>query len=263
LTEPEIERVKTLCDKYAERTKIVVYLRNQVDFLVSSFGTTVKSGSTRKFPFPLTRRRIRTMDYQRLLEPWQKIFGRENMTVRRFERAHFVDGDLLTDFAAQVPINTSGFDRTEPRNEALGARELAFLREFNARVPRWIDGGVPNPARGNIVTALASLGEAGPRLRVSPEVAAAIMKHFEQSNARIAEEYFGGSNPLFSPPQLVADVDINALLELKCSDAMDIAGKLWGEQELKLQNFKGRRKNRRARLMEPDAEPVTDELDDY
>jgi hypothetical protein len=204
------------------------------------------------------------MDYFRLLEPWQKIFGRENMIVRRFERAHFVDGDLLSDFAAQIPVETGGFTRTEPRNEALGARELAFLREFNARVPRWIDETVSNPARGNIVTALADLSDAAPRLSVSSDVAAAIMKHFEKANARIAEEFFGGSNPLFSPPQLVADVDVNALLDLKCSDAMDIACKLWGEQELKLQNFEGRRKNRRGRVMETDTEldPVIDEQDD-
>ena len=265
LTEPEIERVKTLCDKYAKQTKIVVYLRNQVDFLVSSFGTTIKSGSTRKFPYPLTRRRIRTMDYWRLLEPWQKIFGRQNMIVRRFERVHFVDGDLLSDFAAQVPFNTSGFTRTEPRNEALGARELAFLREFNARVPRWINGAVANSARGNIVTALAGLSEAGPRLSVSPDIAAAIMQHFENSNRRMVEEYFDGVQPLFSTPQLVSEVDVDALLELKCSDAMDIACRLWGEQESKLQNLEGRRKNRRSHLMEsdPDAEPVIDEQNGY
>jgi len=245
LTEAEIERVKKLCDKYAERTKVIVYLRNQVDFLVSSFGTTIKSGGTRKFPFPLTRRRIRTMDYLTLLDPWQKIFGRENMIVRRFERDHFVEGDLLSDFATQIPFETSGFIKTEPRNEALGARELAFLREFNSRVPRWIDEALPNPARGNIVAALATLSEAGPRLSVSPDVAAAIMQHFEKSNRRIAEEYFGVGNPLFSPPQLVAEVDVNALLELKCSDAVDIACKLWSEQELKLQQFERPRKNRR------------------
>src|SRR5437762_728805 len=84
-SEVEIGRVRDLCERYAAQTKVIVYLRNQVDFVVSSFGTTVKSGSTRKFPFPLNRRRIRTMDYMTLLEPWRKTFGRENMIVRRFE----------------------------------------------------------------------------------------------------------------------------------------------------------------------------------
>jgi hypothetical protein len=51
----------------------------------------------------------------------------------------------------------------------------------------------------------------------------------------------------------VLDADVNALLKLKCSDSMDIACKLWGEQERRLQNFEGRRKNRRTRLMESDA----------
>jgi hypothetical protein len=84
--------------------------------------------------------------------------------------------------------------------------------------------------------------EAGPRLSVPPELAAAIMKHFEKIKCAQAEEYFAGRNPLFAPPQPVSDADVNALLELKCSDSMDIAYKLWGEQERKLQNFEGRAK---------------------
>jgi hypothetical protein len=141
------------------------------------------------------------------------------------------------------------------------------LREFNARVPRWIDATVTNPARENIVTALAGLSEVGvgQRLSVSPEIASAIMQHFEKSNGQIAKEYFADGEALFSPPQLVADVDVDALLELKCSDAMDIACKLWGEQQLRLQQLEGRRKNRPAQLMEPEAdpEPVIDEQDGY
>lgn len=260
----EVARVKKLCDNYADRTKIIVYLRNQVDFLVSSFGTGIKSGSTRKFPFPLTKRRLRTMDYYGLVDRWQKIFGRENMIVRRFDPAHFVDGDLMSDFAAQIPFDPSGFTRSEPRNEGLGARELAFLREFNTRVPRWIDGKVLNPARANIVKAVANLRGESPRLTVSSEIAASILQQFESSNRQIAAEYFDGADPLFSPAQLVSDSDVHELLQLKCSDAMDIACMLWTEQERRLQEREGPRKKRRTLLMESggDAESGIDEHDD-
>lgn len=259
----EVARIKKLCDTYAGRTKIIVYLRNQVDFLVSSFGTGIKSGSTRRFPFPLTKRRLGTMDYCELLDRWQKAFGRENMIVRRFAPAHFVDGDLFSDFAAQIPFDASGFTRSEPRNEGLGARELAFLREFNARVPRWIDGKVLNPEHANIVKAVAKLRGESPRLTVSREIATAIMQQFEDSNRRIAAEYFGSSEPLFSPAQLVSEADVHELLELKSSDAMDIACRLWSEQERKLQELEVPRKNRRSLLMEPDEDPAgVEEQDD-
>jgi hypothetical protein len=207
----EIERVRDLCARYASRTVVVVYVRNQVDYLVSSFGTTIKGGSTRKFPYPLNKRRIRTMDYWTLLEAWRNAFGRENMIVRRFEPQDFVDGDLLADFAAQIPFEIGGFVRPEPRNLALGAKELAFLRAFNARVPRWIEA-TPNAGRGNIVAALTRCGEQGPRLSVSPEIAAGIMANFKRSNRRVSEEYFGGRfEPLFSEPQLVSDANVDLL----------------------------------------------------
>jgi hypothetical protein len=259
LTEREIERVQNFCGRYAEETKVIVYLRNQVDFLVSSFGTTIKSGGTRTFPFPLNEHRIRTMDYMALLAPWRKIFGRENMIVRRFERTDFLEGDLLSDFAAQIPFDTSGFIRPEPRNEALSARELAFLREFNLRVPRWIEEA-ENPNRGNIVAALVRCSDQGRRLTVSSQVASSIAAQFDDSNRRVLEEYFGArSQPLFSEPTLVSDADVESLLELKPADAMDIACKLWSEQQSRIQQLENRRKRRRAPRSETEADEVEPE----
>src|SRR5438045_215951 len=159
MTETEIERVKSLCDRYSEQTKIIVYLRNQVDFLVSAFGTAIRGGSTRKFPFPLNKRQIRTMDHLALLEPWRKIFGRENMIVRRFEPEDFPAGDLLADFSSVVPFDISGFRRGKRQNESISALALAFLRELNKHVPALL-GGEENPARKGIIGALrrAELG---------------------------------------------------------------------------------------------------------
>jgi hypothetical protein len=196
------------------------------------------------------------MDYAALLEPWRKIFGRENMIVRRFVPADFVDGDLLSDFAAQIPFDLSGFTRSEPRNEALGARELAFLRAFNARLPRWVDGR-KNPARRNLIDALRRLNDTGRRLTVPPETAQAIASEFEESNRRVSEEYFGGKwQPLFPAPKLVSDADVNALLELTLEDAMDIACRLWSDQELRLQEGEAPRKRRRRQNAETGANPT-------
>jgi len=252
----QIRLAKELCDRYAERTTIIVYLRNQVDSLVSSFGTTIKSGGTRKFPFPLSPSRTRTLDYYALLKPWRSVFGRKNIIVRRFETSRFIEGDLFCDFAAQIPFDPTGF-RREARNPALGARELAFLLEFNARVPRWLDEKTPNLARGKIVAALESIGGAGPRLKASPEIASSITATFEESNRRVAEEYFG-EDELFLPPQLVADVQMEALLELNCSDAMDVACKLWSAQQLQLQKYESQRKNRDTQLTEDVDESAPD-----
>src|ERR1700733_2491627 len=103
----ELARIKALCDGIARETKIVVYLRNQADFLVSRYTNIVWEGGTKEFRF---RGPPALADYSRLLDPWAQAFGRENIVARRFEPADFPGGDLLLDFAG-----ASGFDQAKLR----------------------------------------------------------------------------------------------------------------------------------------------------
>ena len=258
VTESAIERTADLCSRYAKQTKIIVYLREQIDFLVSFRGHNIKGGASRRKPFLLGPSAVRMMDYAALLKPWRKIFGREKMIVRRFVRADFVDGDLLSDFAAQIPFDTSGFFRPEPRNESLGARELAFLRAFNQRVPRWVEGE-KNPARRNLIDALMRFSDHDRRLTVPLDKAQRIASRFEASNRRVSEEYFSGKwQPLFPAPQLVSDTRVSEMFDLSVDDAMDIACRLLSDQELRLQKHDERPKARSATNRETEPrEPAT------
>lgn len=250
VTESAIGRTADLCSRYARQTKIIVYLREQIDFLVSFRGHTIKGGASRQKPFLLGPSAVRMMDYAALLKPWRKIFGHENMIVRRFVRTDFVDGDLLSDFAAQIPFDTSGFFRPEPRNESLGARELAFLRAFNQRVPRWVEGE-KNPARRNLIEALTRFSDHDRRLTIPLDKAQRIASRFEASNRRVSEEYFGGKwQPLFPAPQLVSDTRVNEMFDLSVDHAMDIACRLLGDQELRLQKLNERPKGESAKKRE-------------
>ena len=82
----ELARIKALCDGIARETKIVVYLRNQADFLVSRYTNIVWEGGTKEFRF---RGPPALADYSRLLDRWAQAFGRENIVARRFEPADF------------------------------------------------------------------------------------------------------------------------------------------------------------------------------
>src|SRR5579862_3431976 len=77
----EIARLKTLCSLFARNTTVVVYLRNQVDFLVSRYTNVIWEGGTAEFSFP-KRRAI--ADYEILLDRWAGAFGKDNILVRRF-----------------------------------------------------------------------------------------------------------------------------------------------------------------------------------
>ncbi|HEY6579309.1 MAG TPA: hypothetical protein VIY09_08295, partial [Rhizomicrobium sp.] len=96
----EIERIEALCARFARGTKILVYLRNQVDLLVSRYTNVIQNGGEEKFRIG----GVAIADYAAVLDRWAAVFGRENIAVRRFEPADFDGGDLLSDFAAVVGL---------------------------------------------------------------------------------------------------------------------------------------------------------------
>jgi hypothetical protein len=231
----EIGRVRDVCARYAKRTTVLVYLRNQTDFLVSSYNMSIVAGGVGAFPYPLTQRHIRRMDYAALLKPWIEVFGADNIVVRRFEAAAFAKNDLLSDFALQLGLDEAELVRPDRVNEALDARSLAFLREFNKRLPKIAEDRL-NPLRGQIVKALRN-GIAGPKLSVPPDIAAAVEQCFDESNRQVSEIFFEGRTPLFAAPVCVGTPSVESQLSLTVEDAMDIAARLWAEQQKKLRRL--------------------------
>ena len=86
-------------------TVIICYLRRQDDFIQSYYNQEVKlAGNYRKIKAyqPPT-----TLDYYELLDRWARIFGRENIIVRLYEKQQFKDQDLIVDFLTLFGIEWS------------------------------------------------------------------------------------------------------------------------------------------------------------
>jgi hypothetical protein len=195
----EISRLKALCAGIARNTKIVVYLRNQVDFLVSRYTTVIQAGGREEF----RARSTRLADYTILLNRWAAVFGRENLIVRRFEPSDFVDGDLLTDFAATIGLESTKLVSVPRYNESLDVESLAFLRAINRHLPRRTSERLGS-LRSAAVTILQRR-RGGTKFVISPTLASQIEARFRPSNDRVSAEYFDSRHhPLFSPASLVS-----------------------------------------------------------
>jgi hypothetical protein len=213
----EVARIKALCDGIARDTKIVVYLRNQTDFLVSRYTNIVWEGGTQEFRF---RGPPALADYSRLLGRWAEGFGRENIVARRFEPADFAGGSLLTDFADALGLDHSQL-RAVPRfNESLDAESLAFLRAMNRRLPHGLARRIA-PFRGRLVRVLQRR-RGGTKFVVSSTLAEQIEKAFRDSNELVSDTYFESRfHPLFSqaflagPPETLPKNDIGRLAALR------------------------------------------------
>lgn len=95
------QRIISFIDQLKElgNVKIIVYLRRQDDFLMSSYQECLKYGWMKGLTCRQeARRKQRYAHYRDLLEPLIPVVGTENILVRPFEPGQFAGGSLLHDF---------------------------------------------------------------------------------------------------------------------------------------------------------------------
>jgi hypothetical protein len=220
----EIVRIRELLFKYSESVKVVVYLRPQDDMLLSSYSTSVKSGSVDKFGLPRGAARD-YMDYDKILDPWSEVLGAQNVLVRIFQKSRLIQGDVLTDFCSTLGIQLSELSFPDKKNRSLDGKSLLFLREFNKHVPRYESNGV-NPLRGKIAEVLEA-HSCGPPLKVDKDALAEFRASFDEGNKAVAEKFLPNhGGPLFDPCEENRE---DGVTELTAADAVEIAAALWCE----------------------------------
>jgi hypothetical protein len=218
----EIARIRELLFNYSENVKIVVYLRPQDDILLSSYSTSVKSGSVDKFGLPHGAARD-YMDYDKILNPWSEVLGAQNVLVRIFQKSRLMQGDVLADFCSTLGIQLSKLSVPDKKNKSLDGKSLLFLREFNKHVPRYKNDGV-NPLRGKIAEVLEA-HYCGPPLKVDKEALSEFRASFDDGNKAVADKFLPNhSGPLFDPSEENRE---DGVTELTAADAVEIAAALW------------------------------------
>ena len=180
-TVEEVQRLKDFLSQFGDETTILVYLRRQDEFLLSTYSTSVKSGSVKPFAIPKGRKLHARYDYRVLLELWSGVFGQAAMRPRLFQPNTWVGGELLTDFCDAAELDLD--EREAPtRNLSLSAEGIELVRLLNKE-----SGGERD---GSVVRAVGKLTP-GPKLSLSTETRRDFMRHFDDSNRWVAETFFG------------------------------------------------------------------------
>ncbi|MEI9930863.1 MAG: hypothetical protein WDM89_10015 [Rhizomicrobium sp.] len=247
LEDSEVAWLKDWLSPLFDEITIVLYIRRQDDYLLSTYSTSIKTGATHALRMPNERSMQMRYNHWDLLSRWVRVFGREHIVCRKFERAALKSGDIVDDFLDICGIDPAGYSRPQDANESLDAESLEFLRLFNAHVPRFEGGGI-NLSRNNIVTLLSGISN-GPLITLPPEDLAAFMKLFEDSNRRVAIEYFGGArdgdgDPLFSPPSDKRARTRHAGLTV--DRAVEIAAYLWQRKQEQFERVAERARSNKA-----------------
>lgn len=109
-----IEALKQALDRLFDEVVLVLYLRNQLDFLKSFYAQSVKSlmRSTKSYrEFVASVDDIRFLwDYAALLDLWADVFGADKLRIAVFDRRNFRDGDLIRDFLTRIDVSEDFLD---------------------------------------------------------------------------------------------------------------------------------------------------------
>lgn len=174
MDEGAVRRMKGFFDKIGLKTAIVVYVRHPAERLSSLISQRLRSGR-----FSLEDAAVYD-DVFPMLQMYTRVFGREQVIVRPFDRRHWPNGRLIDDFTATVrgtPIE----DMTELReNESLSAPAVQIAARLFEVAP------LISRKRGH-ETWLTRI--AGPKFRAPRRLVEQAMEASRDCLAYLASEY--------------------------------------------------------------------------
>lgn len=172
-------------------TRVVVYIREQVDYLVSSYQQKVHATNYSESLHDYAAQVV--VNYDAFLTRWERVFGAGRVTVRPYSRARLRNGDIVADFAEVLGLDlTAGFERPgEDQNPSIGGALLELKRCLNrghreARTPRAVYKAFSDLA--------ASDADRRRKPVLEPAVTAEIHRGTQASNRRVFERHFGGED---------------------------------------------------------------------
>jgi len=186
----EIQRVKELLYGYFESVEVYVYLRRQDKMACSLYSTALKCGHSMDQILPQVPDTDHYYNYEVLLDKWCEIFGKENITVRVFDRKELINGDLLSDF-----LNVSNSQNIDleklvlpgMENESLLPPAQEYLRLCN-QVPGPASPKESDNVRNLLIASLEALYGGKPRLPTRGQ-ATEFYQKFSPSNNRVAAKW--------------------------------------------------------------------------
>lgn len=196
--------LKKHADNHGYRIKIIVYLRRQDEYQISLWKQNVKHPKTAMtLPFEERLEQVMTkepltLQYAATLDEISAIFGKDNLIVRRFDRAFWKNESITDDF-----LDCIGLTRTDEYTD-LPNEINPSLSENMAQIKRIINKDLSfskeeNAYLGQFLRDLSpESGKQYPCSMLSAEETRAFVEQFTIENERVVTDYIRDDQPLFS-----------------------------------------------------------------
>ncbi|WP_013334583.1 hypothetical protein [Gloeothece verrucosa] len=208
----ELEGIKLIKKNLSNSdVKIVVYIRQQDEFYQSWYNQKVKIGIYGKDIHQfITEDRPDYIYYYNFLQSWRKVFGKENIILRVFEKQQLKNG-LIGDFLEAISFkeNKDYLKNIDFINESPSIQAIKFMRIFNNLIMNKMYLSYPVRQKINhlLRIKLSKKNESfstklfnniiGLLFKDTQDVVLThqekidILKEFEENNQKVAQEYFG------------------------------------------------------------------------
>lgn len=183
----------------SSNVKIVVYIREQYSYLITSYQQIVHGGlETRALESAISKY---NPDYEKFLSSWAKVFGPNAITARIFDKSQLKSRDVVHDFLDVLHL-TNSIDEfsfsSEDKNPSLGGVALELKRICNALLPG-------DFVRRKSYFAFMKLASLRKEYSIPPTPSnhfrQLVHEKYKDSNAKVLERFFHGRSFLFSEPQ--------------------------------------------------------------
>ncbi len=209
-----IARLKDFLDPLFDEVRVIGYVRPPVSFKISIFQEMVKGGRG-KFEIDDIR-----CNYRRKFEKFDKVFGRENVVLRKFDPGSFADGCTVSDFFAAVGLKAPDRAKIVRANESLSRAACGILYAYRKFGPGY--GSGPGVVAENLRLIDVLLAMKGPKFTAAKSMVAAglaaetnDLKWMESRlGTDLSEALVDGGNAISSESEL---------LEIRREDALDFA----------------------------------------
>lgn len=185
-----IERFREIFATGFAEVKIVVYVRPQLDQLVSLYSTTLRNGASETMQEHIERhmsdRLFTYFDLEGIVKRWSAVFGEDNIVVRPYKAVPpQAKGGVVADFCRLLNFrHDDPALRSPPKtNSSINARGQELLRIINS------NGGV-DPERLRLMIDWAEANCSGKGAVPDLAQAQAFQQRFDAGNTWIIDQYF-------------------------------------------------------------------------
>ncbi len=178
------------------KIKIIVYIRAQDSFIQSVYAQRVKRHEETESPDVFVEKRLKkdsVLNYYNMLERFSRVFEKNNLIVRVYEKEQLVNHNLLEDFleAAQIE-NRVLFETKQKWANKTPSRNMIYLSRF-------INNNLPFYVSSKIIKYISKVNIdrfMGEKNIIDSRLQQRIISSFNASNKKLAQEYLSRKDGL-------------------------------------------------------------------